>query len=573
MMDLLLAIGWNNLLVSGLLAVMAWLTQRDGRLPFLAHLMWLLVLAKLLTPPLWNIGMVDMPWVTAEQVAIEQEVSSLLASLESLDATGSEAALKEASILPAGAAGSVMEEAQVGDGLPLWKSLLLSLWAAGSLLVLGLSFLRMLRFHRLLAWGTQPAPPRIQEQMDALVSEIGLRRAPHVLVSQARLAPLVWAFFGRPRLVLPAHLLTDLKADQLRWVLAHELMHLHRRDHLVRWLEWSACVAFWWNPVAWWARRNLRNHEEICCDAQVLRMQGAEPRAYAASLWKVAASLAPPDVRPPAVASAFTNGGELERRFRMILSKNSLTRASKRLQALVLVGAVALLPFGIAMAQEPDYGAIKHRLSAAVEAGEIGDAQAEAMLAALKKKASANKDAVQRRLKEAIAAGEITSGQAEAMMATLEPKRRNTQGPLRGGARVTYSFDYTTDASEEAIQLAKLDAERKPLEEKLAKLDVQQQEYWAEAKKRKESLAQVERELELLVNHGRLTEMEAQLRKAQQEEALWPKEEENRKTFEYLQLQERMQQLEQRAKQLDQLKLPLKKVEPLEPLEPMGSRR
>ena len=40
---------------------------------------------------------------------------------------------------------------------------------------------------------------------------------------------------------------------ELTGVLAHELAHVRRRDHLVRWLEWLACVAFWWNPVAWWA--------------------------------------------------------------------------------------------------------------------------------------------------------------------------------------------------------------------------------------------------------------------------------------------------------------------------------
>jgi Zn-dependent protease with chaperone function len=30
----------------------------------------------------------------------------------------------------------------------------------------------------------------------------------------------------------------------LRWILAHELGHIKRKDHLVRWLEWLALVAF-----------------------------------------------------------------------------------------------------------------------------------------------------------------------------------------------------------------------------------------------------------------------------------------------------------------------------------------
>lgn len=553
MIDTLLLFGWNNLLISGLLACLAWTVQRDGRLPFVAHLLWLLVLAKLLSPPLWDLGMVELPWQTDAAVRADQEVSALLASLQPQDAPGSEVALAEASLLvgspestPAFDAASSTQAVSMPTGL---KELLLGLWALGSLVILVISSTRILRFHRLLRWGTVSADDTLQAIAADLAADLKLKRVPQVLLSDARLAPLVWAFGGRPRVVLPAHLIEELDPDQLRWVLAHELTHVARRDHLVRWLEWSACVAFWWNPVAWWARRNLRAHEEICCDAQVLRSFGAEPRAYAASLLQVAASLAPPDVRPPAVASAFTDGGELERRFHMILSKNPLARVSRRVQAVLLAGAVVLLPLGIAAAQEPDYQAVQKRLQAAVEAGELSEAQAKTMLIALKKKAGANKDAVNRRLKEAVAAGELTEEQAKAMMKSLDKKPRNSQD-LRGGARVIYSETMPTAE----WQRRELERERLELTKRYAELEVQQQQFWSETEDKKRKFADIERKLDLLVQHGQLTEAEAEKKLVEVEQQFWPKIEEDKKALEYMLLQERMLELEHRAIEVERLR-------------------
>lgn len=544
MSEVFLALGWSNLMVSGGLALVAWIVQRDGRSPFLAHLLWLLVLAKLVTPPLWGIGMVEVPWQSSEQIALEQQATALMEATMVQPPAGSEVLL---SPLPTDVTLPTTPAATTADATPNpWSgltSVLFGLWVCGSLLVFAVSAYRILNFQRLLHWGTQPAPAALQGQAAALAQRLGLQRTPRILLSEARLAPLVWCFAGRPRLVLPVHLLEELEPSQLDWVLAHEMTHIRRRDHLVRWLEWMACVAFWWNPVAWWARKNLRAYEEICCDAQVLRSFGADARAYAAALLQVAASLAPPDVRPPAVASAFTSGGELERRFHMILSKNPLTRISRRLQAVVLLGAVALLPLGIATAQEPDYKAVHQRLNQAVEAGELSAPQAKAMLEALKKKTSADKDAVGRRLRAAMDAGELSANQAKAMMRVL-----NQDNPLErnyyGGARVVRSYSVPTDGTAEGKEYAKLQSEQKFYLERLSKMEKREKAYRQEAAELKTRYSQVQEDTQRLLQHGLISQTDADLRLLEVKERLVQSEREQKETMEYLQLKERMQLME-----------------------------
>ncbi len=212
-----------------------------------------------------------------------------------------------------------------------------------------------------------------------------------------------------------------MDAQEWQWVLAHELAHIRRRDYMVRWLEWLACVCFWWNPVVWWAQRNLRAMEEICCDALVVSSLKPKPHSYANSILTAVESLARPALRPPAMASEINSGGFLERRFKMIVSEKTNRSNSRWLKVCVLLFAMVVLPFGIASAQ--DYKAVERRLGEAVSKGELSLEQASVMLDALKKAGGARKDQgvdrakaylmkVKKELGELVEAGKISKEDA-----------------------------------------------------------------------------------------------------------------------------------------------------------------
>lgn len=88
----------------------------------------------------------------------------------------------------------------------------------------------------------------------------------------------------RPVILLPAAVALGFPAAQIELILAHELGHLRRWDHIVNLVQVIAETVLFYHPVVHWISRDLRDQREICCDELVLRMSKANPRDYVATL-------------------------------------------------------------------------------------------------------------------------------------------------------------------------------------------------------------------------------------------------------------------------------------------------
>lgn len=319
MTEALVWLGLSNLLLSAAAGLVAYAVHRRGRYPALAHLLWVLTLTVAVTPP---VLMLSMPLAT--EVAVAQ-----------MSATGG-----------SGSSVTVMGSAAgwLAQRLP---ALLVAAWITGSLVVFAASARRIVRFGRLLRRSCQPAPRSIQQAARMVAYELDMRTVPSVHLSAARLAPMTWWSGGRVRVVLPKALGHEVDEAQLRWILAHELAHIKRRDHLVRWLEWLASVAFWWNPVVWWSRRNLRRDEEDACDALVLQQLQGQPRAYARTLLTVVEVMAAPDTGTPTLATGIDAARSLEHRLTRIVSTEPRHGAPRTLTVGSVVAALLLMTVGV----------------------------------------------------------------------------------------------------------------------------------------------------------------------------------------------------------------------------------
>jgi murein DD-endopeptidase MepM/ murein hydrolase activator NlpD len=108
-------------------------------------------------------------------------------------------------------------------------------------------------------------------------------RGPPVLETPAPVSPMLVGLVA-PRLLLPSHL-AQFDAQQQQLIVAHELTHWRRRDHV--WLHASLLLEtlFWFNPVMRSMRIKMNWALELACDQQVLAGRPAQQRqSYAAAL-------------------------------------------------------------------------------------------------------------------------------------------------------------------------------------------------------------------------------------------------------------------------------------------------
>jgi len=372
MTDFFLQIGLSNACFSLALTLVAVAVSTKTKRPHLAHLLWLLVFVKLVTPPIWTIPVFTIP--------LQPDVS--ITNIPVVDAQMAAPAVSAWSV--------ILEHGKIW--LPL-------IWLAGCFIVFIFSLIRIYRFNSLLKMESVTGNNELQATATKISGQLGLKTVPTIYTTSSQLSPMVWWIGGKVRIILPSSVLEKMNAQEWRWILAHELAHVRRRDHLVRWLEWLACVCFWWNPVVWWAQRNLRAMEEICCDALVLSCLNPKPRAYANSLLTAIEYLTCPVIQHPGIASAINSGGFLKKRFKMISSNASMRPKSHLLQACILLFAVVVLPFGITYAR-----AVNNPQAKALHNSETNHRTDE--------KIEFDYEAFERRIKDAISTGKMTRREA-----------------------------------------------------------------------------------------------------------------------------------------------------------------
>jgi beta-lactamase regulating signal transducer with metallopeptidase domain len=195
-----------------------------------------------------------------------------------------------------------------------------AVWGGGALLLLLIMLVRAACFRRLVRIAS-PGDPEALIYVNEAADNLGLRRRPEVMMVDAHISPMVSC--GRcVRLLLPRRLWSQLDAVGRRAVIYHELAHLRRRDHWVCWLALVAGCIYWWHPVVWWVRRQLREEADLCCDVWVTTLLPASRRAYATALLETKRFTSAPQPAEPLVALGVmrTNAKRFARRLKMVMS-------------------------------------------------------------------------------------------------------------------------------------------------------------------------------------------------------------------------------------------------------------
>lgn len=154
-------------------------------------------------------------------------------------------------------------------------------WGCG-VAFLAMRVIRQWRGSRAIVCAAE-ALPAWQERARRLRLSLGLRHAVRVLAS-VRIATPTLVGWVRPVLVVPLAMLARMPTEQVDLILAHELAHLRRLDHLANLFQVVVETLLFYHPVVHWISRDARNERELCCDALALEATGGRRRDFVAAL-------------------------------------------------------------------------------------------------------------------------------------------------------------------------------------------------------------------------------------------------------------------------------------------------
>jgi beta-lactamase regulating signal transducer with metallopeptidase domain len=376
--EMMIMLWWlaQNTMVAGALAGIVALICRWARpSPAIRHALWLVVLIKLVAPPLvywpWSADNIwrpnsqrlfedssDNSNQSAEQQPTETAVAPPPTDLVQPPAVNiilipvmpeDAAQLSAVSLAPSPVPTNepTSEPVEFESPGPAWgmsnsaESLIFQAWLVGALAMAIWQLARLARFRQKLADGSAP-PPSMSNQVDELALVLGIQQ-PEIVVMPGISSPMIWGL-GRPRLIWPEGLLDHLPESSRQCVLLHELAHLRRRDHWVSWVQLAGSCLNWWNPLFWFVNRQVRENAELACDAWVVSTLPDGRRAYAEALIEVAQMMCQADAPAPALSLGAGRRREFERRLIMIMGAGIPCKLSLRGLVVVSLLALAALP-------------------------------------------------------------------------------------------------------------------------------------------------------------------------------------------------------------------------------------
>ena len=356
-MDRLLQFVLSNAVAAMALAFVAAGASRIIGRPAETRALWVLVLRKLFTPPVWTVPG-SFPVAAAPSV-VESATSSRPVASETVEqyTIADQPAEPDSEVVdapepePVRAPAAPVENPNFVAARFSWATLVLTLWLCGAVTVLLLIFRSTLGLRRLVR-SSVPAPMAIRRRATHLGRRMGLGVSPQILLARGTLPPMLCATGFRARVILPASLWAQLDEAQQDTVLVHELAHLRHGDHWVRRLELLAAVFYWWHPAVWWSRPRLRESSEQCCDAWVVWALPRLARSYAEALVETVDFISLSRPALPVLASGMGQFTDLKRRLVMINQASAPRSLSRTGYTAVCSLAGLLLPLAPSFAQE-----------------------------------------------------------------------------------------------------------------------------------------------------------------------------------------------------------------------------
>jgi len=271
----LLAQSWQIAVLAAVVGVVSFAAK--GRSAHVRYLLWLVVLAKCLVPPLFAIPLAVLP---AEKQAKPVQASPIAVSSAFVNAT--DAVGVEPFALPAVTTPPepTITERLASIGVRQWLGFG---WMIGAVVFALAIFLKVVWTNRWLRSIRKPLPAELQSRIENLFVDLGIKRFPRVWLIEGAGQPFVWGLL-RGNIYLPANFSRTGNDEHRRSVLGHELSHILRFDAAINLLQIIAQAVYWFHPLVWWANKKIRAEREKCCDEMAIARLGAKAKEFSTAI-------------------------------------------------------------------------------------------------------------------------------------------------------------------------------------------------------------------------------------------------------------------------------------------------
>jgi len=331
---------WQIAVLAPVVAVVSILLK--SRSAHIRYLLWLVLLAKCLVPPLFSVPLPILPEDQIPQRSIRFAIGG-----------------PPVSVTPAYTA---MEEARATRPTPLAEPTALDrlsaitpsqwvgfAWVLGVLVLTLVAVTKASRVSRWLRQERMPVGAELQVEIGNLLSRLKVKPIPTVWLVDGISQPFVWGLL-RGSIYLPRSF-TEIRAEEHRQgILGHELGHVLRFDPAVNLLQIVAQTIYWFHPLVWWANKRIRAEREKCCDEIAVAWIGTKVKDFSTAVVNILTAEHESVRSTPSMAIAGPVKN-IEDRIRTIMNPGRRFYRRPRILAIVtiLLFAIVVVPTGLVL--------------------------------------------------------------------------------------------------------------------------------------------------------------------------------------------------------------------------------
>jgi len=334
--DYLLAQSWQIALLT--IAVALATFGLRNRSAHVRYLLWMIVLAKALVPPLYSVPVAILPQQSPLEYALEPAQAERMVAEHRMHEVGAAESARPAAVQPEAASPPQVTKRWAMYDIRAWLAVG---WLVG---VAALSFYYLLNALRTQIWlqrRRKALPSESARSIESFFAAHGVGRKPRIWLLERINQPFVWGLV-RGNIYLPARLLDGKDANFQASLLGHELCHVVRLDAMVNSLQVVAQTAFWFHPFVWWVNAKIRMEREKCCDEMTIARLNTLPEEYGGAIVETLAAKYE-QARPVPSLAVAGQVKNIEERIRTMLKPGKKFYKYPSLVAATIVLLMALL--------------------------------------------------------------------------------------------------------------------------------------------------------------------------------------------------------------------------------------